>query len=244
MSCVSPKMPAQRCVTCTGSPTSSCRKDSSDDWIAGRRLLDVGELVEDRGVAEAAEQDPAVGELLPVVEALPRIVRAVVEDAVERLARDHLPAGRPDQIGELGDEAVPVAVGRDEDAVGVERFDVLDEVVLADLRAGRRRERGEATDEARGLDRAVVWMKDRPAEAAGRAAGDVVEPFRRRSRPRAAPRTRAGCLRAPPRRRRGGSCRCAAERRRRARPAVERLVRPPPVRRSACSAPYVSRATS
>src|SRR5262249_13329654 len=58
-----------------------------------RGLLDVGELVHDGDVAEAAEQDPPVGKLLPVVEALARVVRTVVEDAVERLARDHLASG-------------------------------------------------------------------------------------------------------------------------------------------------------
>ena len=73
---------------------------------------------------------------------------------------------------------MPVAVGRDEDALGVERFDVLDDVVLADLGAGSGRGSREAPDEARGLDGAVVGMGDRAVEAPGRPARDVVEPLR------------------------------------------------------------------
>jgi len=143
-----------------------------------RRLLHVRELIEDRDVAEAAEQDPPVRELLPVVEALPCVVRAVVEAAVERFARDHLTARRPDQVGELRDEAVPVAVRRDKDAIRVERLEVLDQVVLAQLGACLRGPRGEAANEACRLDRAVAGVGNRTAEAAGRSTRDVLEPFR------------------------------------------------------------------
>ena len=102
------------------------------------RLLDVGELVHDRDVAEPAEHDAPVRQLLPVIEALPRVVRAVVEHAVERLADDHLAARRPDRVGELRHEAVPVAVRGDDHVLRVERRNVVDAVVLADLRARRR----------------------------------------------------------------------------------------------------------
>src|SRR5262249_61193902 len=76
-----------------------------------RHLLDIGELVEDRDVAESAEEDAAVGQLLPVVEALPRVMRAVIEHAVDRLADDDLSARRPDRGGKPGDEPVTLAVG-------------------------------------------------------------------------------------------------------------------------------------
>ena len=47
--------------------------------MPGVVLLDVSELVENRDVAEPAEEHAAVGQLLPVIEALARVVRFVVE---------------------------------------------------------------------------------------------------------------------------------------------------------------------
>ena len=143
-----------------------------------RRLLDVGELVHDRDVAEAAEQHAAVRQLLPVIEALARVVRPVVEDAVERLADDHLAARRPDRVRELRHETVAVAVGRDDHLLGIERSDVLDAVVLADLGSGFRRERGEPTDPARRLQRAVACVQDAALEASGEHARQIVDPLR------------------------------------------------------------------
>jgi hypothetical protein len=81
---------------------------------------------------------------------------------------------RVGQIRELGNEAVSVAVGRDEDSVGFECFDILDLVVLTDLGSCRHGPSGETTDEARRLDRAVAGMGDRTVEAPGRSPGDVV----------------------------------------------------------------------
>ena len=73
---------------------------------------------------------------------------------------------------------MPVAVGRYDDTLGVERLDVLDLVVLADLGSCRGRCRRESPDEARGLDGAVVRVGDRAVEEAGGGARDVLEPFR------------------------------------------------------------------
>ena len=145
-------MPAQRCVTATSSPTNSWRNDSRDDWIAG--------VVSSTSVSspriETSRKPPSrtrpSGQLLPVVEPLPRIVRAVVENAIERLACDHLPPSRPDEVGKLRDETVPVAVGRNQDAIGLECLGILDPVVLAKLRTRRRRTRGQAANEARRLE--------------------------------------------------------------------------------------------
>ena len=160
MSCVRPKIPAQRCVTRGGPPTSSPRKRSSDAWIAGVvSSTSVSSSMIDTS-RKPPSSDTAVGELLPVVEALARVVRPVEEHPVERRARDHLAARRPDQVGELRDEPVPVAVGRDDDVVRVERLDVVHRVVLADLGARLGRVRGEPPDEARRLDRRVVRVVD------------------------------------------------------------------------------------
>ena len=71
-----------------------------------------------------------------------------------------------------------VAVGRHENAVGVELVQVPDQVVLAKLGSRSRGESSETADEARRLDRAVVGMGDRAVEAGRCAAGNVVEPFR------------------------------------------------------------------
>jgi hypothetical protein len=142
-----------------------------------REFFDVRELVEDREVTEPAEHDAAVGKLLPVVEAVARVVRAVVQRLRERLAHYHLAARRPDQVGELGDEAVPVPVGRDEDAVSVERADVLDRFVLAELDARLRGERRKPSNEPRRLDRAVLRVRDRTVELPRRRTRNVVEPL-------------------------------------------------------------------
>ncbi len=85
-------------------------------------------------------------------------MRAVIEHVVERLAGDDLAARRPDQVGELRHEAMPVAVGRDYDPLGVERIDVRDLVVLAELGSGHGRGGREAPDEAGRLDRTIARM--------------------------------------------------------------------------------------
>jgi len=105
-------------------------------------------------------------------------MRAVVEHARERLARDHLAAGGPDEIGELRDETVSVALDRYEDAIGPQRLDVLDSVVLANLRSRRRSGRRQAANQARGLDGTVMGMRDRTVEATGCGTRNFVEPLR------------------------------------------------------------------
>ena len=91
-----------------------------------RGLLHVGQLVHDRDVAEPAEEQPPVRELLPVIESLARVVRTVVEHAVERFAHDDLAARGPQRVGELGQKGAAVAVGGNEHALRIECIDVLD----------------------------------------------------------------------------------------------------------------------
>src|SRR5207302_5326199 len=62
----------------------------------GRRLLARRELVVEVRVAEAAGEDPPILALLPVVEAVTAVVRAVEEPLGDRLAGDHLSACRDD----------------------------------------------------------------------------------------------------------------------------------------------------
>ena len=111
-----------------------------------------------------------------------------------------------------------VAVGRDDDSVGVERGDVVDAVVLADLRTRFGRARGEPSHEPRGLERAVAGMEDAAVESAAEPARKVVDPLRgdavRAQRFVLAPDLPALFRR----RRRDGSCPAGAARRLRALP--------------------------
>jgi hypothetical protein len=72
---------------------------------------------------------------------------------------------------------VAVAVGRDEDAVGIERVDVLDRIVLAKLCARFGCARREPADEPRRLDRAVTRVRDGAVELPSCRSWDVVEPL-------------------------------------------------------------------
>ena len=85
-----------------------------------RRHLVGRELVLERRVAEPTGEDAPVRRLLPVVEAVPAVVRAVEDPLGQRLGGDHLAAGRDDQPLDLAQQAARVAVGGDEDEVGVD----------------------------------------------------------------------------------------------------------------------------
>ena len=176
-----------------------------------RRHLVRRELVLERRVAEPASEDPAVRRLLPVVEAVPAVVRAVEEPFGERLGGDHLAARGHDQPLELAEEAARVAVGRDEHVLGLEPVERLDAAVLADLDAGL----GGAARQAVAPS-ARAGARHRRDGRSPRGSGRRAAPrsTRRRSRPRGAPRTRRRARRAPRRRRRGGGCPSAAARRR------------------------------
>ena len=99
----------------------------------GRRDLVGRELGVERDVPEAARDDAAVEPLVPVVEAVPAVVRDLEQQLRDRLGRDHLAARRDDQALELAEQAARVAVGRDDDRLGVGLLEGADARVLVDL---------------------------------------------------------------------------------------------------------------
>ena len=114
---------------CRRSPPSGSRRGAAGRHAPrrtarappGRRAsmhLLVRELGVQRDVAEAARDDAPVGPLVPVVEAVPPVVRDLEEQLVDRLGRDHLAARRDDEPLELAEEAARIAVGRDDDGLG------------------------------------------------------------------------------------------------------------------------------
>ena len=226
-------MPAHRCEMRGVSPISSPRNRSSDAWMPGVVSSTSRELVEDRDVAEAPEEHAAVRQLLPVIEALTRVMRLVVEDAVERLAHDHLAARRPDRVRQLGDETVAIAIGGDDHLLGIECRYVVDPIVLPDLSAGFRRERGEAPHPARRLQGTVARVQDPSLEAARQHARQIVDPLRIDSVLAHRLVLAVGSARAPHRLQRGGSCLGGAMRLRRAPPCGRVLFRSS----STCRAP-------
>src|SRR5713101_5263473 len=121
----------------------------------GRRLV-VCHLREDGEVAEAAEDDASVRELLPVVEPVTRVVRTLEKPFAQRLGRDHL--------AERGQEAAPRSVGGDDDLLGVELAERADSLVLPERDTLRGSLLGKTTDEPPRLQRAVRRMEDRAPE--------------------------------------------------------------------------------
>ena len=67
-------------------------------------------------VAAAAQRDAAVGQLLPVVEAVARVDRARHRDVVGRRGGQHLQAGRAHPSGERRHQVLEAAVDRDQHA--------------------------------------------------------------------------------------------------------------------------------
>ena len=219
MSCVRPKMPAQRCVMRGSSPISSPRKRSSDAWIVGVVLLDVGELVHDRDVAEAAEQHAPVGKLLPVIEAVTRVVRPVVERR-GRSARSRSPArasarsrrrapararGRSRRSRRRPASASSAATSSTRSCSRIS-------APASAARAASRR-----TNRAGWSEPSPAWRMP-PSNRPASAARKIVDPLRVDAVVAQCLVLRLGSARAPPRRRRGGSCRAGAARRRRALP--------------------------
>ena len=142
-----------------------------------RRRLLRGELRVHVRVPEAADDQPALLVLVPVVVAVPAVVRHREQALGERLRRDHLPARRDDQPLELSEQAARVAVGGDEDGLGLELVQVLDPVVLPDLDAGLRRGEREPPHEPRRLQDGVVRMEERARETAGQRLWELVAPL-------------------------------------------------------------------
>src|SRR5205814_10654570 len=63
----------------------------------------------------SSDLDASVGELLPVVEAVSRVMRTLEEAFAQRLGREHLPARWPERVVELRQKASPRSIGRDHD---------------------------------------------------------------------------------------------------------------------------------
>src|SRR6266542_3401010 len=77
-------------------------------------------LVVRRLVAEAAGDGPSLRCLLPVVVAVPRVMRAGEQLPLERFGHEHLAARRRDGLVELRNQTLRIAVGGDHDLVGLE----------------------------------------------------------------------------------------------------------------------------
>ena len=106
----------------------------------GRHRLFVGLLGPGIGVAPPADDEAAVRQLVPVVEAAARVVRRLESPCGERLGRDDLPSRRLDDHVELGHQPARVAVGRDDDGVGTRVLEPLEPVTFDELGAGLGRE--------------------------------------------------------------------------------------------------------
>src|SRR5436190_751591 len=74
----------------------------------------------EREISETARDYPPVRALVPVVESVPRVMRAFEERLRNRLGRDHLPAGRDDRAVEIAEEAAWIAVRRHHDPFSLE----------------------------------------------------------------------------------------------------------------------------
>jgi hypothetical protein len=138
-------------------------------------------LVFERLVAEATRDEAALGGLLPVVVAVPRVVRADEQAPLQRLGDEYLAARRPDCRVELRHQPFGVAVGRDHEVVGLERVERLDPLVLAELGARVECSRRQTPDPARRLKRPIRRMEDRAVEAPGEGLGELATPLDRKA---------------------------------------------------------------
>ena len=142
----------------------------------GRRSLVVRELRLEREVAEAAREDAAVGDLLPVVEAVAAVVGAREDALAERLGRDHLSAGRDDQSLDRAEEPAGIPVGGDEHLGVFDLVERADAALLPDLDSGLGRGDRESAHPPRRLQGGIARVEDRGREA---AADRLLDPFGR-----------------------------------------------------------------
>ena len=189
-----------------------------------RRHLVGRELGVERDVAEAAGDDPAVRPLMPVVEAVPAVVRDLEQHLLDRLGRDHLAPRRDDETLELAEEAARVSVGRDDDGRRARVVDRADARVLVDLDARLRGAPREAANEPSRLEHAVRRVEERCRVAPGERRRRDPRATRRRSRLRREPRTPRAARLAPRRRPRDAGFRSVGGRRPRAHRELAQLV--------------------
>src|SRR6266508_1356309 len=143
-----------------------------------RRLLVGRELRVKRIVAEPTGEDPSVLELLPVVEAVPAVMRTLEEPLLDRRRGEHLSARRDDQPFEGTQEPARITVGRDDYALRLEPVERRNALPLAKLDACLRCfHRDPAHGESR-LQRRVARVKDPGREASCEQRGEPVAPLR------------------------------------------------------------------
>jgi len=167
---VTPKIPDQRCVIRGARPTSSPANASSRSWT----------LFLERAVAEAAEHEPEILCLLPVVVAVACVVRAGEVLGVQRFRGDDLPARGLHRLVERFEEAaLRVPVCRNHDLVGVELVERPHRVALADLRTRFRGLNRQPPNPAGRVNRPVRRVEDRAVVATGEPSVDRRAPLDR-----------------------------------------------------------------
>ena len=119
----------------------------------------------------------ALRRLLPVVVAVPGVVRAGEQAPIQRLGHEHLAARRHDGRVELREQALRVAVGGEHDVVGLELVDRLDALVLAQLGACLGGSRRQPAHPAGRLKRPIRRMEDRAVEPAPERLRQLVAPL-------------------------------------------------------------------
>ena len=129
------------------------------------RLLDVRELGRQVHVSEAAQQQPPVAALVPVVEAVAPVVRPLEEQLGQRFRRDHLRPCRDDQPLEPPEEPARIAVRGHDDLLGIHLVERVDARVLSDLDSCLGRCEGEPAHEPGRLQHTVGRMEERAREA-------------------------------------------------------------------------------
>jgi hypothetical protein len=160
-------------------PTRLCSSDSSALWTGLVVASAAVNSAYERDVAPAPGDEPAVGQLLPVIESPPRVVRPFVEELGQRLGGDHLTSGGPHDVVELRDQPARVAVRGDHDMLGIELVQRRDALAFTDLRSRLGRPGRQTTDPARWVERAVFGVEDRGVIGAGERLGQLVDPFHR-----------------------------------------------------------------
>jgi hypothetical protein len=131
----------------------------------GRQPLLRGRLGRHVCVAAATDEQPAVRQLVPVVEAVARVVRDREQELLDRLGHDDLVADRRHDGVEFRHEAARVTVGGEHDDRRLEPVDRLDSRMFAQVGAGLSRSRRKPPHPACRLDGAVGQMPEAAAEA-------------------------------------------------------------------------------
>ena len=114
---------------------------------------------------------------MPVVEAVPTVVRDLEQHLLERLGRDHLAARRDDEPFELAEKAARVAVGRNDDRPRVSVVHRLHACVLVDLDARLGCASRETPNEPSRLQDAVGRMEERRRIASCKRRREILTPL-------------------------------------------------------------------